>query len=130
MDAGVQCNKEMVDLLMRMKKHLKIHHQVALNLSDRNLLDGLLKLATVEDDILQGMMRYLMALAGGDWNDRYLAAAGKTAAPSLSKTLVGKLKAKKRPSKAEVQVDTVHTVNAAMAAERPVRYYRGQPVYS
>ncbi len=38
--------------------------------------DGaLLALATVKDDVLQGMVQYLMALAGGDWLRRYMAAA-------------------------------------------------------
>ena len=128
MDAGVQCNKEMVDLLMRMKKHLKAHHQVSLNMSDPDVMTNLLKLATVKDDVLQGMMQYLMALAGGDWNRRYLVAANKAKSGAAGKGFAERFRDKMlEGTSADASVASAATPPPGQAAK--VRYYRGQPVY-
>lgn len=134
MDTGVQCTKEMVDLLMRIKKHLKVHHHYSLNLSDDNVMTGLLELASVKDDLLQGMIQYLMALAGREWSDRYLSAAtGKGSSPSTLRAFTSRLKermlADTGMNKASLH-EEAPPVGLAETATRAVRYYRGQPVYS
>ena len=125
MDTGVQCNKEMVDLLMRIKKHLKSRHGISLNLSDPHLMTGLLELATVSDQVLQGMIRYLMALAGDNWNRRYLAAAKRVQPRSVEKSLAETLRDRVLEGTA---ADPAIAAPASPQGAR-VRYYRGQPVH-
>jgi hypothetical protein len=120
MDNGVLCNKEMVDLLMKIKRHLKSAHNISISMSDRNLMVGLLELANLEDDLFQGMLQYLMVLAGGDWNQRYT-------------NMSGSRKRASRPSIANKVKESIlsHDVKAKVAPVpqgAKVRYYRGQPI--
>ena len=126
----------MVDLLMRIKKHLKFNNHYSLNLSDDNVMTGLLELSSVKDDLLQGMIQYLMALAGREWSDRYLSATRKGSPPSSIKAFASKVKEKMM---ADISFSTTATkapaslesapARMAGTATRVVGYYRGQPVY-
>src|SRR5690606_13540668 len=60
-------SKEMVDLLIRIKKHLLANQDIAIRLSDPDLFDKLVKLHPKDDPLLQGMIQYLMVLAGPQW---------------------------------------------------------------
>ena len=135
MDAGVQCNKEMVDLLLKLKKHLKVHHQIALSMSDDNVMERLLALATVKDDVLQGMVQYLMALAGGDWHRRYMAATqGEQPAASPVKSAGEKFRDRLLADTAlgggARSRQPAPPADDAPEGGRIVRYYRGQPIYA
>lgn len=118
MDTGISCNKEMVDLLMRIKRHAKSGHGVSVNMSDKNLMEKLVSMATIDDDLLQGMLQYFMVLAGGSWSKRYDRARGTEV--SHMETFARRVK--------EAVVTAPPAVPAA-GSGRKVRYYRGQPIY-
>jgi len=90
-------------------------------------------MASVKDDLLQGMIQYLMALAGRDWSDRYLIAAGKSEGQSTLRAFTTRLKERML---ADTAIDGGHSEELPAAAAnqvgvtRAVRYYRGQPVYA
>ena len=126
MDAGIECSKEMVDLLMRIKRHAKAHHGVSISMSDDELMGKMLAMATIKDDLLQGMLHYFMVLAGGNWADRYARAAG---AKSGSVQDFAR-KVKDSILKDVGGVAAAQTAGPAEASGTKVRYYRGQPVYS
>lgn len=69
--ATVEFTKEMVDLLTKIKKHLRDKYGIAVSLADPQVLERLLEIRHINDQLLQGMIRYLMALSGGDWPARY-----------------------------------------------------------
>jgi hypothetical protein len=126
MDAGVLCNKEMVDLLMRIKRHAKARHGVTVNMSDREVMLRLLEMAGIDDSVLQGMLRQLMALAGADWSQRYARALGAGSGENSS------LQGFARKVKESLLKDMGGDSDAlAIAPEGgAVRYYRGQPIHS
>ncbi len=105
--ASNEYSKEMVDLLMRMKKHLRSKYGITIALADSNLLDKLVELRHLDDPLLQGMLGYLMALAGPEWSQR--------------------IQEPKNPGTDEPESPS----QAPPEAERkPVRFYRGQPIYA
>lgn len=120
MDAGVVCSKEMVELLMKIKKHLKTNHGQSISMSDSNVMNKLLDLVSLQDAMLQSMIQYFMVLAGPEWSKAYDKRLGSGMAKESSiKNFAGKVK-------------------DALASEppanddrgAPVRYYRGQPIYA
>ncbi|MGD9662838.1 MAG: hypothetical protein AB7U63_16375 [Porticoccaceae bacterium] len=127
MDAGILCNKEMVDLLMRVKRHAKAHHNITLNMSDRDLMVKLVDMAAIKDDLLQGMLQYFMVLAGGDWSARY----GRAAHTKPKESSVLEFAQKVKDSLLKDTGGLSSAVMAQPAADSvKVRYYRGQPIYS
>ena len=48
-----QLNKDMVDLAMKIKKHLRDRHGISIALADPDLLDKLMKLKTVDDPAME-----------------------------------------------------------------------------
>ncbi|MCK9505486.1 MAG: hypothetical protein M0Q95_15055 [Porticoccaceae bacterium] len=125
MDTGILCNKEMVDLLMRVKRHTKANHNITLNMSDRDLMVKLVDMAAIKDDLLQGMLQYFMVLAGGDWSARYGRAANSKAKENSVMEFAQKVKD-------SLLKDSGTLSSAVMAQPTPasakVRYYRGQPI--
>ncbi|HEY8386316.1 MAG TPA: hypothetical protein VIK82_08875 [Porticoccaceae bacterium] len=132
--------KEMVDLLMRVKKHLHSHQQVSIRLSDPALFDKLVKMHSRDDPLLESMLQYLMALAGPDWSQRYAstrAGGGGQGAVQDSKPggkglfrLRETFFAERSEVRSQPPPPPDPVVTVAEAGERkPVRYYRGQPVY-
>jgi len=63
--------QEILDMLIRIKKHLQSNHNIAVNLSDTELFQILASVPRQHDFLLNGMLTYLMALAGPEWA-RYL----------------------------------------------------------
>jgi len=57
-------SKEMIDLAMKIKKHVRTKYDITVTLADPELLDKLIRLKNIDDPVLQGMLSYLMALAG------------------------------------------------------------------
>lgn len=113
-------NKEIVDLLLKIKRHLKTQGGTEVKVSDPRLLE---KLAVVEmdgDTLLKSMVNYLMALAGDDWT-RYLDFCQHQGSPGKKSSSSHLLRGAAR----EKNQDNVSTTN-----EKPktVRYYRGQPI--
>lgn len=143
-------SKEMVDLLMRIKKHLISHQEIAIRLSDPRLFDKLVELHPEDDPLLQGMLQYLMVLAGPEWSQIYsnggVQGGSRTqnvAHDSFGKSLLKKSASLYRGLAAGHEHDAGHSerpqgyppetdTSAAGASEekprKPVRYYRGQPV--
>lgn len=126
MDTGILCSKEMVDLLMRIKRHAKTHQGVTINMSDRDVMNTLMELAPVKDDLLQGMVQYFMVLAGGDWKKRYDRASGLSSRTDAIAAFASKVKDSLLKD-VNLSSDIVAPVAESSAT---VRYYRGQPVYS
>jgi len=127
MDTGILCNKEMVDLLMRVKRHAKAHHNITVNMSDRDLMVKLMDMAAIKDDLLQGMLQYLMVLAGGDWSTRYnREVSGK---PKESSVMEFAHKVKESILKDTGALSSAVISSPAEEASAKVRYYRGQPIY-
>lgn len=147
--AGNELTKEMVDLIMKIKKHLKSEYQITIALADPELLGKLVKLKNMDDRVLQGMLTFLMALAGPEWSARF-SQQNEPPAPSEpsaeKKRLFGFYRGK--PSSTSDDIHG-HKSEAAKHDEtlyrgshlgdetapqeepvkpRPVRYYRGQPV--
>lgn len=137
--ATTALTKEMVDLIAKIKKHLRDKYQISIALADPLLMDKLVELRTIEDPLLQGMLRYLMALAGGDWSAKF---DGRTEQPeeekspiepamSQAKKLFGRYRGHsgdmpvKAPGTSEASGEAVA---ADSAPKKPVRYYRGQPI--
>ena len=89
----VKFNKEMVDLLSKVKKHLRDKHQMAISFADPDVLDKLVALRDLPDPLLQGMLRYLMAMAGPEWtarlDDPHSATAQASPADQPASTSVG-----------------------------------------
>ncbi len=110
--ASNEYSKEMVDLLMRMKKHLRSKYGITIALADSNLLDKLVELRHMDDPLLQGMLGYLMALAGPEWSER--------------------LKAPREEDQESASTFSEEEETSAPPAEekKPIRYYRGQPIYA
>lgn len=124
MDAGIVCSKEMVELLMKIKKHLKANHGQSISMSDSNVMNRLLDLASVQDPMLQSMVQYFMVLAGSDWSKAYEKRAGIASSKGSSlKSFAGKVK-EALASEAAANADEFGV------GKRPVRYYRGQPIYA
>jgi|GEM_PF-1527731 len=142
-------SKEMVDLLMRIKKHLLTHQELAIRLSDPHLFDKLVELHPHDDPLLQGMLQYLMVLAGPEWSQIYssggvqgVSRPHNTSLDSLGKSLLKKSASLYRGLAAgheheetpsvtphEPQADTPQAASDSEDKPRkPVRYYRGQPV--
>lgn len=148
-------SKEMVDLLMRIKKHLLAHQDMAIRLSDPALFDKLVKLHPRDDALLQGMLQYLMVLAGPEWSQLYANSDNQKGnhthtgtGESLGKTLLKKSASLYRGLAAGQGHDSGVRETPAQQAEpapssqdtaanpetgenkprKPVRYYRGQPV--
>jgi hypothetical protein len=142
--------KEMVDLLIRVKKHLLNHQQVAIRLSDPSLFDKLVKIHPKDDPLLLGMIQYLMALGGPEWTQIYNSqgAAGDAPGQSTASADHGARGLLKRgaslyrgminghhhdgPASADVGERPAPPPPAepeATEQRKPVRYYRGQPVY-
>jgi hypothetical protein len=69
--ATVILNKEMVDLATKIKRHLRDRYQINITLADPMLIDKLTELRSVNDPLLQGMLKYLMAMAGEEWVRKY-----------------------------------------------------------
>lgn len=131
MDSGVQCNKEMVDLLLRLKKHLKTRYQTALSMSDNNLMEQLLKFAKVKDENLQEMMQNLMEMAGDEWIARYLEAAHGIKPSPSKKSLTGILRDRFLSDTAIKSANYPLEANLDSESEfqGKDRLYRGRPVY-
>lgn len=140
--ATVEFSKEMVDLLTKIKKHLREKSQISISLADPQVLDKLVELRTINDPLLQGMIRYLMALAGQDWPAKYEGTWIPPEAPSHGAGEAGIKKLFNRYLNHPVQVeqdkqaDTSTPEGSSWASDapqpperKPVRYYRGQPVY-
>ena len=131
--ATVQFNKEMVDLLTKVKRHLRDNYQITISLADPQVLERLLEVRHIDDPLLQGMIRYLMALAGGDWPGRYEVQGGQgdPAAPLAGKKQAGRRFARYRGSPTEATESATESGQrpAPERSGKPVRYYRGQPVY-
>ncbi len=142
--------KEMVDLLMRIKKHLLSHQQVAIRLSDPSLFDKLVKIHPKDDPLLHGMLQYLMALGGPEWSQIYSqmeqGGGGPQGGPSADKGAMGLLKRgaslyrgmihshgqeseTASPTETAPDAGTEPANQPASGERKPVRYYRGQPVY-
>ena len=144
-----ELNKEMVDLAIRIKKHLRDHYQISIALADPDLLDKLMKLRNADDPVLQGMLSYLMALAGPGWNARFKAAESSPAIEAgaerkrlfglyRGKSIAGREDGTPRKTAEEKQAETRYRGHQPAAEEepkeprqdrKPVRYYRGQPIY-
>jgi hypothetical protein len=60
-----------VDLATKIKRHLRDKYQITISLADPMLLDKMTELREMDDPLLQGMIRYLMAMAGDDWVAKY-----------------------------------------------------------
>lgn len=120
MDAGVVCSKEMVELLMKIKKHLKTNHGRSISMSDNDVMNKLLDLVSLQDSLLLSMVQYFMVLAGPEWSKAYDRRAGAASGKESSlKSFAGKVK---EALAAEAAVDPEKGA--------PVRYYRGQPIYA
>lgn len=131
--ATVEFSKEMVDLLTKVKRHLRDKYQISISLADPQVLERLLEVRHINDPLLQGMIRYLMALAGGDWSRRH---EGKGSGAEPNPPLPGVKQAKKmfglyRGSTVDATGQSPADGGQLPPADRkkPVRYYRGQPVY-
>ena len=138
--------KEMVDLLMRIKKHLSSQQELAIRLSDPHLFDKLVALHPNDDPLLQGMLQYLMVLAGPEWTQIYNNGGAQSGfRPNNTQDSFGKSLMKKSVSLyrelaaaghehqtgqgEHPQADTQSATGASEDKPRkPVRYYRGQPV--
>lgn len=152
--ATVILNKEMVDLATKIKKHLRDKYDITVSLADPMLMDKLVELRNLDDTLLQGMLRYLMALAGDEWVKQYSGASPEAPPPvNDSKGLkrlfeVYRGKALRDPAEEELGDPESRKKKAADAMYRgnhpgedseaeekppekkkPVRYYRGQPIY-
>ena len=147
-----EMNKETVDLVMKIKKHLRDKYDMSIALADPELLDKLVKLKNMDDAVLQGMLSYLMALAGPEWTARF---NGENATPSPpepgaeKKRIFGLYRGKSTSTKegaksgktdqerrAETLYRGKHRGESEKPADeppkkerKPVRYYRGQPIY-
>ena len=145
-------NKEMVDLVMKIKKYLREKYDIAIALADPELLDKLVKLKNMDDPVLQGMLSYLMALAGSEWSDRFEAEDSISSAPepgAEKKKLFGRYRGKSvstrgeeksLKSAAEKHAETRYRgqrpheedkqgEEEPQKERKPLRYYRGQPIY-
>lgn len=142
--------KEMVDLLIRVKKHLLNHQQVAIRLSDPTLFDKLVMIHPKDDPLLLGMIQYLMALGGPEWTQIYASQGAAGAASSsgagsaehgargllkrgasLYRGMVNGYHQDEPPADATVASYATQPAAEPETGEerKPVRYYRGQPVY-
>lgn len=130
MDTGVLCNKEMVDLLMRIKRHAKASYGISISMSDRDLMIKLLEMGSLKDDLLQGMLQYFMALAGGDWASRYARVAQLPSKAGSVQVFAQKVKDSLLKDVVAAADGAAPAVPAGHSGEQgKVRYYRGQPVY-
>ena len=57
--AHTDLSKDMVDLVTKIKKHVREKYGISLALADPELLDKLVKLKNIDDPMLQGMLSYL-----------------------------------------------------------------------
>lgn len=136
-------SKEMVDLLMRIKKHLLSHQGIAIRLSDPKLFDRLVQIHPKDDPLLHGMLQYLMALAGPEWSQIYGAglSQGRPAPPQGASETLGKSLLQKGASlyrgltahpELEEKAPSAPPPPGPQGEEpktaKPVRYYRGQPI--
>jgi hypothetical protein len=123
-------SKEIVDLLMRIKKHLKVEHGTEVKLSDTRLLDKLAVFKAEDDQLLKGMLSYLMALAGPEWT-RYYEKNQKKDKSSAVGDVVKKTMTFYRGAAVETEEksDNASTSSDTIEERKPIRYYRGQPIY-
>lgn len=125
--------KEMVDLLMRVKKHLLSHQQVSIRLSDPLLFDKLVRMHVKDDALLQGMLQYLMALAGPEWSQLYASGDAGRAGRSAEQGARGFFRrgAAFLSGHGEYAPPPAPDSGPALptSERKPVRYYRGQPIY-
>ncbi|MGD9662970.1 MAG: hypothetical protein AB7U63_17065 [Porticoccaceae bacterium] len=138
--ATTEFTKEMVDLLTKIKKHLRDKYDISIAFADPLLLDKLAELRDIKDPLLQGMIRYLMALAGGDWPTKYEGTRNQEQPqpPKIEPALKG---AKKlfglyrghsgdlSKTDAESGSEDAATESPEPEKKKPTRYYRGQPIY-
>jgi len=139
--ATTEFTKEMVDLLTKIKKDLREKYDISIAFADPLLLDKLAELRNLKDPLLQSMIRYLMALAGGGWTAKYEGTVvEEPPQPTrIEPTLKGakKLFGLYRGHSGEISkinTDSDNEVPAAMETaapekKKPTRYYRGQPIY-
>ena len=139
--AHTDLSKEMVDLVMKIKKHLRAEHDISVALADPDLLNKLVELKNVDDPVLQGMLSYLMALAGKEWNKRYQAQdtppAEQPAPPAGKRKLFARYRSSNASSGEESENKSpaprekapAPTEDGQNEERKPIRYYRGQPVY-
>jgi hypothetical protein len=134
-----ELSKEMVDLVMKVKRHLRDNYEITIALADPQLFDKLIALKNVDDTLLQGMLRYLMALAGPEWTAKYegLAAAPEAIPAANDSKSIKKFfsfyRGKPIPAadgeKTGSEPATEEGDGDRAATKTPVRYYRGQPIY-
>jgi len=124
--AITKLNKEMVDLLTKVKKHLREKHQISISLADPDVLDKLVELRGLPDALLQGMLYYLMALAGPEWSAKINRPPATGTAPASAEEHREKKLFSFRQSNTETAAPAQETADTQ---KKPVRYYRGQPIY-
>jgi len=126
----VELNKEIVDLLSKVKKHLRDKHQVAISLADPEVLNKLVALRELPDPLFQGMLHYLMALIGPEWSAKISSSPSTETVQSNSvSTTAKKFFSSYRGATVAATHDSQQNPPAGEAKKKPVRYYRGQPIY-
>lgn len=129
-------SKEMVDLLIRIKKHLAAQGRTTIKLSDPGLLETLAAIDQDDDPLLNGMLTYLMALAGPEWNRYYEQSKAGDIPRGDRGPLLDKLTNRRTPAasyrgsalaKKDAKISPGQSPGSPDSPKK-TRYYRGQPV--
>jgi hypothetical protein len=92
-------------------------------MSDGDVMEKLLTMASIKDDLLQGMLQYFMVLAGKDWSRKYEKLAHNASGENTVLVFARKMKDALVHDNAPQGLDETHKNT------EKVRYYRGQPIY-